>query len=370
MELLIQPEDGLAPVVKAIDSARKSVEIAIFRCDRGELEKALANAAARRISVHALIASTNRNGEKELRELEMRLLAAGVTVARTASDLVRYHDKFLIVDRRKLYVLAFNFTYLDIRHSRSFGVSTTNRSLVQEAVKLFEADLSRQPYTSGVPNFLVSPVNARKELASLIGKARKDLLIYDPALTDPAMLRAIEDRAAAGVEVRIIGRTARKMTGVSVRKLTGMRLHTRTIVRDGRRAFVGSQSLRSMELDARRELGVVVRDAKVVSRLAETFQADWETAGQPAARRTDEQVEPAARVAKKVAKAVSQELPPVAPVLDAVLQEVGSGNGLRVDTGKVEEAVQEAVKDAVKEAVRDVVEDTVERADAPGGKRG
>ena len=34
-----------------------------------------------------------------------------------------------------------------------------------------------------------------------------------------------------------------------------MRLHTRTIIRDGAQAFIGSQSLRGHELDARREVG-------------------------------------------------------------------------------------------------------------------
>ena len=48
--------------------------------------------------VRALIAHTNRGGEKSLRKLELRLLDAGVTVARTADDLPRYHGKMMIVD--------------------------------------------------------------------------------------------------------------------------------------------------------------------------------------------------------------------------------------------------------------------------------
>jgi hypothetical protein len=46
-------------------------------------------------------------------------------------------------------------------------------------------------------------------------------------------------------------------TPFNVQKLAGQRLHTRTIVRDRRQAFVGSQSLRTAELDARRELGLI-----------------------------------------------------------------------------------------------------------------
>src|SRR5882762_4395073 len=117
VKLLVQPGDGVAPLLKGINSARKSIEIVIFRFNRREIEKALANAVNRGVHVHALIAYTNRGGEKNLRKLEMQLLAAGVTVARTADDLARYHGKFMIIDRRDLYLLAFNFTHLDIDHS-------------------------------------------------------------------------------------------------------------------------------------------------------------------------------------------------------------------------------------------------------------
>jgi len=140
VRLIIQPEDGVKPLIDGIDRAKKSVEIAIFRFDRREIERALENAVRRGVFVHALIADTNRSGEKNLRKLEMRLLAKGMTVARTSNDLLRYHGKMMIVDRRELFVLAFNFTRLDIDHSRSFGIVTQNRHLVQEAIKLFESD--------------------------------------------------------------------------------------------------------------------------------------------------------------------------------------------------------------------------------------
>src|SRR6266567_6841649 len=74
MRLLIQPGDGIDPLVKAISGAKSSVEIAVFRFDRIEIERALAQAVKRGVLVHALIAYTNRGGEKGLRKLEMRLL--------------------------------------------------------------------------------------------------------------------------------------------------------------------------------------------------------------------------------------------------------------------------------------------------------
>ena len=144
MKLIIQPGDSIDRIVKAIRKAQKSVEIMIFRFDRPEIERALADAAERGIMIHALIAFTNRGGEDGLRKLEMRFLESGITVARTAGDLVRYHGKMMIVDRKEVFLLSFNFTHLDIEHSRSFGVITRNPKVVAEAVRLFEADTKRQ----------------------------------------------------------------------------------------------------------------------------------------------------------------------------------------------------------------------------------
>jgi phosphatidylserine/phosphatidylglycerophosphate/cardiolipin synthase-like enzyme len=357
MKLLIQPTDGLAPLVQAIDRAKSRLEIAIFRLDRNEIEKALADAVGRGVFVHALIAYTNRGGEQNLRKLEMRLLAAGVTVARTANDLIRYHGKYMIVDRRELHVLSFNFTRLDIDYSRGFGVVTRNRKLVQEAVKLFEADTQRQPYTAGLPGFVVSPANARKQLAQVIRGAKRELLIYDPEISDAGMLRELETRSKAGVEIKIIGRLAGRSAKFPVKKLGGLRLHTRAIIRDGRLAFIGSQSLRALELGARREIGVIFREPAIVASLSKTFLEDWNAADRPSPVIEIDQVPQATKVAKKVAKAVTKDLPAVTPVLEVVVRELAvETDGADLDRKAIENTVKDAVKEAVQEAVQNVVE--------------
>jgi len=349
------------PLVRGINGAKRSVEIVIFRFDRSEIERALANAVKRGVFVHALIAHINRFGEGNLRKLEMQLLAAGVTVARTADDLARYHGKLMIIDRRELYLFAFNVTYLDIERSRSFGIITTNRRVVKESAKLFEADTKRRPYEPGLANFIVSPANARKQLSSFIQGAKRELLIYDPKVSDPAMIRLLEERSKTGVDVKILGRMTRRSPRLTVRKVCQMRLHTRTMIQDGRKAFVGSQSLREIELDGRREVGIIFRDSKAVSKLVETFRQDW--AANENAKEPDpsEEAAPAERVAKRVAKAVAKDLPPVAPVLDVIVREmVGEDTGIELNAREVEDTVKDAVKEAVREVVRDAMEEVVE----------
>jgi cardiolipin synthase A/B len=276
MRLIVQPDEGAAPLIRAIRNARKSVDAVIFRFDLAPIEKALKAAVGRGVAVRALIAHTNRGGEKELRKLERRLLKAGVTVARTDDELIRYHGKLLIIDGRRLFVMGFNYTEDDIQKSRSFGVVTRSRRLIADAARLIEADSNRQNFKPSPRGLVVSPENARQRLSRFIRKTKRELLIYDPNVADDEMLQLMKTRANAGVRVRILGKVEKKWSdaGFKIRKFPG-RLHVRALVRDGRRAFVGSQSLRKPELDERREVGIVIRDARLVKRLANVFVADW-----------------------------------------------------------------------------------------------
>jgi cardiolipin synthase len=356
LKLLIQPDDRITPIVSAIKGAKKSVEIVIFRFDRKEIEAALKAAVGRGVFVHALIAYANRGGEQNLRQLEMRFLDAGVTVARTANDLVRYHDKMMIIDRRVLYVLSFNYTALDMEHSRGFGVGvgTRNNRFVQEAVKLFEADTTRQPYTPGQPTFIVSPVNARKELGSFIKKAQKELLIYDPEIADAEMLRLLSERAKAGVDIKIIGRVSERGKGLASQNLSTMRLHTRTIIRDRHQAFVGSQSLRKLELDSRREVGLIVRDPVVVRRLVATFELDWIPSETNLER--SETTPDGNRNMQNAVKLFMKEMPPLATSVKKMVRKVVAAAGQEAFADKrVKQAVKKVVKKAVKEAMKEVV---------------
>jgi len=74
------------------------------------------------------------------------------------------------------------------------------------------------------------------------------------------MLRLLQIRAKKGIDIRVLGKAGPCGAGLRVQKLPGLRLHVRALIRDGDTVFVGSQSLRALELDARREVGLIVRD--------------------------------------------------------------------------------------------------------------
>jgi cardiolipin synthase A/B len=308
VNLIIQPEAGLAPVVKAIKRARRTIDMAIFRIDREEIEKALGAAVQRGVRVRVLVAHTNRGGGGRLRKFEQRMLEAGVTVTRTGDEFVRYHGKYMIVDDT-LHLLAFNLTTADTTKSRSFGVSTRDQSAVREALALFEADCTRQAFMPAKRSpVVVSPETAREKLTAFIKGARRQLLIYDVNIQDPEISKLLKQLAADEVDVRVIGKFKGAGDPIGVRPLKSLRLHARTIIRDGSRAFVGSQSLRRPELNQRREVGVVITNAAVARKLRDVFEADWlESAASKEEKKDDKKMIEAAIIKPPAAPPVVAE---------------------------------------------------------------
>ena len=174
VKLIIQPDDGLTPLLLAIKRAKKTIDIVIFRFDRTELEKALAAAVGRGVVVRALIAHTNRGGEKRLRKLELSFLERGVTVCahRRRPDALSRQD-----DDRRRRALRLRLQLHRARHrdrSRSFGV-VTQRS---EAGQGGERRCSRptrpaSPTRRATTGWSSAPRTSRKTARATSSRARR-----------------------------------------------------------------------------------------------------------------------------------------------------------------------------------------------------
>jgi hypothetical protein len=139
-----------------------------------------------------------------------------------------------------------------------------------------------------------------------------------------------------------------------------MRLHTRTIIRDRTDAFVGSQSLRQLELDARREIGVLLRDGPAVKSLARTFEEDWAASSadleekQPSSR----QQKPS-KSAKKIAQAVSKKIS-LNPVAKKVVKSIADHAEVDLDHKELRDTVKEILKDVVEQTAQDAAAEAAE----------
>ena len=128
---------------------------------------------------------------------------------------------------------------------------------------------------------------------------------------------------------------------------------------------MGSQSLRPLELDSRREIGVIFRNRTIVNSLARIFEEDW-AASEPPVEERDARDFPEGKTARKMAKVVSKNLP-VTPVVKQVARAIQRKGDLELRPKEIEEtvktAVQEAVKDVVKDATKEAIKTMMDNTD-------
>ena len=167
-------------------------------------------------------------------------------------------------------------------------------------------------------------------------------------------------------------------TQLDVQKLAGTRLHTRVIIRDRKQAFLGSQSLRAAELDSRRELGLIIHDAKTVKSTDRDLRGrldQQETKKEDGAdRRTRTQAadKPAVseKEAEKAVQVLTKELDPLAvSVKKAVMTAVANSGEDILHDKDVKHTMKQVVKKAAKEAVKEAVQEAQERRRPSDGQR-
>ena len=179
-----------------------------------------------------------------------------------------------------LHVFGFNFTKLDIDKSRSFAISTRDHRAVHEAAQAVRGRRHPPALHAGA----IEPGGQSRDRAGDADRVHQGRAAGAGDLRREGP-RPGDGQAAEGARgerrERPRASAASRATdgGIDARKLASMRLHVRAIIRDGTRAFVGSQSLRKDELESRREVGLMVNNPTVARKLLQVFESDWADSG-------------------------------------------------------------------------------------------
>jgi phosphatidylserine/phosphatidylglycerophosphate/cardiolipin synthase-like enzyme len=282
VSLIIQPGDSFFPIVDAIDSARRSIKMTIFRMDDPIVRDAMRYAVARGVEVHALVAPTSKGWTSKNKKLVEELAELGVEVRvprQRKEKIKRYHYKIMMIDDSASLILTFNPTQHNLHYARDFGLMIRDQEIASELNRLFDADWNGENFKPRELPLVISPFNSRQKLTDLLNSAERDIRILDAKVEDQKMLGLLLRKASAGVMVRIIGRDTEYnevVPNFQVRRLARFRLHAKCIVVDNTRFFVGSQNLRKQSLDDRREVGIVVEDDATARKISRVFDEDWE----------------------------------------------------------------------------------------------
>jgi len=284
LSLIIQPGDSFFPIVDAIDSATRSIKMTIFRMDDPIVLDALNFAVTRNVKVQALVALASKGWTKRNKKLGDDLAKIGVEVRmpRVKKDKIkRYHYKIMMIDDSQSLILTFNPTQKNLHYARDFGVRVRDNKITTELNRLFDADWHGRPFQPAELPLVISPVNSRKRLMEFIESATRSIRILDAKIEDQQVMGLLLRKASSGGAVKIISRDTfyhQVVANFHVRKLSRYKLHAKCVVVDGGRFFVGSQNLRAVSMDRRREVGILVEDDAMSRRIERVFDEDWTNA--------------------------------------------------------------------------------------------
>jgi len=328
LSLITEPDNGITPIMKLIQKASTSIDLAMYELQDDSLETALAAAETRGVAVRVLLNQgyygVPSNGEGGAGGANTAaydyLQSAGVAVHWTPSYFALTHEKSLIVDGAIAAIMTFNFTAQYYATSRDFGIIDHDTNDIGAIEAVFNADWqgtsgqSGGGASNGVPGGANTPTgddliwspDSEATLLAMIAGAQKSLAIYNEEMADDDVTDALVAAAVRGVAVDVImtysseWRTAFKKlaaAGVHVRTYAGgtnvpLYIHAKMIIADSAAnditntgaigsaatAFLGSENFSYTSLTKNRELGILFADPKIIKSLSATFNADWQNA--------------------------------------------------------------------------------------------
>ena len=231
-----------------------------------------------------MVAPASKGWTKKNKKLSEELAKVGieVRVPRSRKEKIkRYHYKMMSVDNETSLILTFNPTQKNLHYARDFGLLIKDPEIATELSRLFDADWSGGSFEPSDLPLVISPYNAREKMLELVNSAERTIRILDAKVKDQQAIGVLLRKASAGCSIKIISDDTdydEVVPNFHVRKLARYKLHAKCVVVDGSRFFVGSQNLRKVSMDRRREVGLIVEDDALARKIERVFDEDWENA--------------------------------------------------------------------------------------------
>jgi cardiolipin synthase len=292
-QLIVQPDDGVAPVLELIRAARRSLLIKQFTFSHSSLIDAVIDRKNQGVAVRVMLNAKRSSGDRANDATFETFQKAGVDIRWTSPKFYVTHEKSIVADEKVALISTFNLCEKYFTLTRDYGVLTFDPVKVGQITEGFGADWEQSDWApSAGSGLLWSNNNSRVLMSSFIDRAEKSLDVQHPKFVDTTVLERLIGAADRGVHVRILcgGRHGISdwdvldtfsslrilhRSSAKVHKQKNLRLHAKLLIADHKSAILGSMNIDRSAFDLRRELGTVVEEAKMIARLEAVFEHDW-----------------------------------------------------------------------------------------------
>lgn len=288
LSLFVTPDDGDKPIVDQLRNARKSIRMVMYLLSERDIINELIAAKNRGIRVQVMLEQHPFGGGGNTNTVYNELRNAGVQVNWSNPVFALTHQKSFVIDDSAAIITTANATHSAFTKNREYGIIDTIPADVREVATVFDADWNRTQPDLTHANLVWSPINSRATFDHLIDSAKQTLYVECEETQDNDVINRLVNAAHNGVKVELITNKPQKSTdgnsrgidtltraGVQVRFSSTLYMHAKLFVVDSKLGWIGSENISSFSLDQNREAGILLNDASIVSKLGNTFNADW-----------------------------------------------------------------------------------------------
>lgn len=301
VDFVITPEEDHTKLLTAFKSAKNNIKVGIFGISGKHIADGLTAALKRGISVTVICDKYCTSNPKRL-ELFEQLKAAGANMILASTGFTITHWKMFVIDDRQAFISTMNFISR-FNQMRDFGIFTTEKTVVQEILAVFNQDIENSK-NQGIAtpeltssHLVWSPNNSEDKLIDLINTANSTIEIWIENMGNRNLHQALKKAVLRKVNVRLltslcglgmppedafIHLNELQQMGVAVHVMpfpANMDLpyiHAKSINVDRDLFFLGSENFSFNSLQKARELGIVLKDFKIQKKMATYFEKDWQ----------------------------------------------------------------------------------------------
>lgn len=303
MGLYMTPNvNGHVDFIKLVDAAKTEIKLAMFRITNKPVADSLIAAKNRNVKVQ-IIVDRNASAPANSQAIKKQLEDAGVEIKFSTTGFSITHEKAMSIDGEKLLISSINLTNA-VAVTRGFAVVSVDKAAIADFNSVFDADWSNADSGGNVtPSFkgdkiFFSPIGSEDRLVNFIGQAQKSVTLYVENFTDKRVAEALIDASNRSVQVQVLvplctesrenptinhpivkdilsrSKVQAKMMPQE-KTLDTPYIHTKAIVIDGEKFYLGSMNFSYNSLTKAREVGIILENHSVSSEIKNTFDKDW-----------------------------------------------------------------------------------------------
>lgn len=286
MQLYKTPDLGLlTQLVDEIDAAKEKIYVEVYIFTERDMRDALIRAHNRWIEVKILL-ENNPYKAPYLNDKHYEAFQNAWLDVKW-SDPLNYslnHAKMMIIDE-KVYISTWNFSYSLFKYNQDFLVSVENTDFIEKLEALFIWDFEHKNIGVYDTNLVISPSDSRFKLEQLVLSAKESVRFYFPYIADERFENTLFKASQKWVNIQgivakdfyneendVIERFER--TNIEMSFLKKDKLHAKAMLIDESILYIGSINFSTYSFDENREIGLIIKDKKIIEDFKNIFNSD------------------------------------------------------------------------------------------------